>query len=126
MSKVVRLQHTSVPMEPGREADARHFYGTVLAMEEKPVPDTIAHLGLIWFRAGDDEIHVFREENLNHKAVGQHICLEVDDIEWYRSQFTTHGVEVEETIGVTNRPRFFVHDPFGNRIEITQVLGDYV
>jgi catechol 2,3-dioxygenase-like lactoylglutathione lyase family enzyme len=125
MAKVVRLQHTSVPMEPGREADARAFYGGALNMDEKPVPDTIAHLGLIWFRAGDDEIHVFREENLNHKAVGQHFCLQVEDIEWYRANLTKHGVEIEETIGVTNRPRFFVNDPFGNRIEITQVLGEY-
>lgn len=125
MGKVVRLQHTSVPMEPGREADARQFYGVVLNMDEKPVPESIAHLGLIWFRAGDDEIHVFREEALNHKAVGQHFCLHVDDIEWYRNQFMKHGVEIEETIGVTNRPRFFVSDPFGNKIEITQVLGEY-
>jgi catechol 2,3-dioxygenase-like lactoylglutathione lyase family enzyme len=112
-------------MNPGREDDARHFYGVVLNMDEKPVPETIKHLGLIWFRAGDDEIHVFREEQLNHKAVGQHLCLHVDDIEWYRSQFTKHGVDIEETIGVTNRPRFFVNDPFGNKIEITQVLGEY-
>ena len=112
-------------MPPGHEDEARHFYGQVLNMEEKPVPQSIAHQGLIWFRAGDDEIHIFREESLGRGSTEQHFCLHVDDLAWYRDRFEHHGVPIEETIGVTNRPRFFVRDPFGNKIEMTEVLGDY-
>lgn len=122
---VVRLQHTSVPMPPGEEASARHFYGTVMEMVEKVPPASIVDQGLIWYHAGDDEIHLFRDDDPAGNE-RQHFCLQVDDIDRYRAQFAAHGVEIEETVAVPNRPRFFVHDPFGNRIELTQVLGEYV
>lgn len=122
---VVRLQHTSVPMPPGEGATARHFYGTVMEMEEKIPPESIIAQGLIWFRAGDDEIHLFRDDEPAGNE-RQHFCLQVDNIDHLRSQFERHGVEIEETTAVPNRPRFFVHDPFGNRIEITEVQGEYV
>jgi catechol 2,3-dioxygenase-like lactoylglutathione lyase family enzyme len=111
-------------MPAGEEATARHFYGTVMEMVEKVPPASIVDQGLIWFHAGDDEIHLFRDDDPAGNE-RQHFCLQVDDIDRYRAQFNAHGVEVEETVAVPNRPRFFVHDPFGNRIELTQVLGDY-
>jgi catechol 2,3-dioxygenase-like lactoylglutathione lyase family enzyme len=125
MPRVQRLQHTSVPMPPGHEEAARRFYGEVLNMEEKPVPQSIAHMGLIWFYAGEDEIHVVREESFGGGSSEQHFCLQVDDLDWYRRQFAKYSVEIEETIVVTNRPRCFVRDPFGNKIEMTEVRGEY-
>lgn len=125
MPVVKRLQHTSVPMPPGQEAVARHFYGEVLQMEEKVPPSSIIAQGLIWYRAGDDEIHLFRDESPGSGNARQHFCLQVDDIDFYRGQFERYGVEIEETIPVTNRPRFFVRDPFSNLIEITEVRGEY-
>lgn len=125
MPGVVRLQHTSVPMPPGSEDQARQFYGVVLNMVEKPAPTSIQHLGLVWYHAGDDEIHLFSEENFGNASVEQHFCLHVDDIDWYRQRLTSFGVPIEETIAVPNRPRFFVRDPFGNKIELTQVRGEY-
>ena len=122
---VVRLQHTSVPMPPGAGATARHFYGTVLEMVEKIPPESIIEEGLIWFHAGDDEIHLFRDENPAGNE-RQHFCLQVDDLAHLREQFAKHGVAVEETTAVPGRPRCFVHDPFGNRIELTEVQGAYV
>jgi catechol 2,3-dioxygenase-like lactoylglutathione lyase family enzyme len=125
MPRVQRLQHTSVPMPPGSEEDARRFYGLILNMEEKPVPESLKHLGLVWLKAGDDEIHVFSEENFGNASVEQHFCLHVDDIDWYRQRLVRYDVPIEETISVPNRPRFFVRDPFGNKIEMTEVRGDY-
>jgi hypothetical protein len=42
-----------------------------------------------------------------------------------RTRFAEHGVEVEEADPIHNRPRLFVRDPFGNKLEITQILGPY-
>jgi len=122
---VTRLQHTSVPMPAGEQAAARHFYGTVMEMVEKIPPISIIEQGLIWFHAGEDEIHLFRDDE-GPGNDRQHFCLQVDDIEHYRQQFRSHGIEIEETTAVANRPRFFVSDPFGNRIEITEVQGEYI
>jgi catechol 2,3-dioxygenase-like lactoylglutathione lyase family enzyme len=125
MARVKRLQHTSVPMPPGGEAQARWFYGTVLNMEEKRPPASLANLRLVWFRAGDDEVHLFEEELLGIGSSKQHLALQVDNLDEYRERFAAHGVTVIEDQPIVNRPRCFVRDPFGNLLEILEVNGLY-
>lgn len=127
MAGVLRLQHTSIPMpSDGREA-ARRFFGGALGMSEVTPPSSLDVERLVWFKAGDDgdEIHLFVDEEISRRSSAQHLCLEVDDIRTYRERLGSHGVAIEETQAIHNRPRFFVHDPFGNLIEITQITGDY-
>lgn len=126
MSAIVRLQHASIPMPPGGNDRARQFYGAVLGLEEKAVPDSLDGNRIIWFELGPDgdELHVFTEDGQG-SSPGQHICIQVEDIHAWRELLTSRGVEIGETERIVNRPRFFIRDPFGNRLEITQVLGDY-
>jgi catechol 2,3-dioxygenase-like lactoylglutathione lyase family enzyme len=127
MASVQRLQHASVPMPPGGAEDARHFYGGALGLNEVEPPATIRHLGLVWFQAGEGghEIHCFTEDGFGPNSPGQHLCLQVDDIDAFRRRLGERDVAIEETQEIHNRPRFFVHDPFGNKIELTQILGPY-
>ena len=127
MPTVQRLQHTSIPMPPGGGAAAREFFGEILGMKEVRPPSSLDVDALVWFLAGDDghEIHVFTEERLGPNSTGQHLCLQVDDIDGIKTLLQRHGVAIEETISIVNRPRFFIHDPFGNRIEITEITGPY-
>ena len=127
MASVQGLHHVSVPMPQTGHDEARRFYGDALGMREIQPPSTLAVLNLVWFTAGDggDEVHCFAEETLGPNSPGQHLCLEVDDLDAYRTRLAKHGFAVEETTEIPNRPRFFVHDPFGNRVEITEVQGDY-
>ncbi len=55
----------------------------------------------------------------------RHICLVVEDLEEYRRRLTAAGVPVIPADPIPNRPRFFCHDPFGNRLELTTIQGDY-
>jgi len=127
MATVQRLQHASVPMPPGGENQARRFYAEALGMTEIPIPEGIRHLRLVWFQAGDGghEVHCFTEGRLGPNCPAQHLCLQVDDLEGYRRRLGEHGVAVEETHAIHNRPRFFVRDPFGNGIELTEIRGPY-
>jgi len=122
-----RLQHASVSMSPSGNADARRFYGDVLGMREIQPPSGLKSMNVVWFSAGDgsDEVHCFADETLGPNSPGQHLCLEVDDLAAYRARLAEHGIAVEETLEIVNRPRFFVRDPFGNRVELTQILGQY-
>jgi catechol 2,3-dioxygenase-like lactoylglutathione lyase family enzyme len=127
MPSVHRLQHTSVPMPPGGQPAARAFYGDALGMTEIVPPSTLDRAALVWFAAGDGghEVHVFTEERLGSNSTAQHLCLQVDDLAAFRSRLTGHAVEIEETTPIHNRPRFFVRDPFGNLVELTEITGDY-
>jgi catechol 2,3-dioxygenase-like lactoylglutathione lyase family enzyme len=126
MPSVVKIQHVSVPMPPGESSRARTFYGEFLGMEEKAPPASLAAQELVWFDAGDaQEIHVFADASMNHASSGQHVCLQVDSMSTFRSRAAAAGVTLEETTPIPNRPRCFVRDPFGNLIEVTEILGDY-
>ena len=50
---------------------------------------------------------------------------DVDELNSTLGVLLTHEVPVEETVAITNRPRLFLKDPFGNRIELTQIQGAY-
>ena len=128
MPSVKRLQHTSVPMPPAGEEKARAFYGEVLGMREIPKPEGLAAMTVVWFAANDDgdEVHVFKEEQLGRNTAAQHLCLEVDDVEAYKTRLRDHGYEVVIPEAIHNRPRLFVRDPFDNLIELVEIRGQYV
>jgi catechol 2,3-dioxygenase-like lactoylglutathione lyase family enzyme len=127
MPSVMRVQHVSVPMPPGGQERARQFYGGVLGMREKTPPSSLAQQQLVWFDAGDGghEVHLFTDEYMESRSAAQHLCLQVDSLSDYRGRLAEQGVAIEEATAIHNRPRLFVHDPFGNLIEMTEVLGEY-
>lgn len=126
MASVKRLQHTSVPMPAGGEAQARAFYGEALGMREIPKPSTLSN-NLVWFAANDDgdEVHVFQDETMSGTTPAQHLCLEVDDIEAFGQRLADHGITARTAETIYNRPRLFVRDPFDNLIELVEIRGQY-
>ena len=120
-----RIQHVSIPRPPGSHAQTRAFYGDLLGLEEKPVPDTIQHLDLIWYNIGENmELHVFTEE-MREDTSGRHFCMDVEDVEGIRTRLAEAGYTPWNPEEIRNRPRFFCKDPFGNTIEFTTILGQY-
>lgn len=126
--KIERLQHTSIPMPPGGNDEARRFYGGVMGLPEIPSPSTLRQQRLVWFSLGvdGDELHLLTEDAFEPGANGQHLCMVVDDVDAYRVHLELHGVEIGEEPPIHHRPRFSFRDPFGNKIEITTITGDYL
>jgi len=117
-----------VPRPPGSHARTRAFYGELLGLAEKPVPQSIEHLDLIWYDLGEGEVelHLFAEEPPEvADRSGRHFCVEVDDLAAIRARLTSAGYEPWDPDPIPNRPRFFCRDPFGNIIEFTTILGSY-
>jgi catechol 2,3-dioxygenase-like lactoylglutathione lyase family enzyme len=127
MKGITRLQHCSVPMPQGQNDEARRFYGGLLGLQEVEPPATLDRTRLVWFKLGDngDELHVFAQDGFEPNAPGQHFCVQVADLEAVREDLEANGVEIGSQPVIHNRPRFIIHDPFRNRIEITQILGPY-
>jgi catechol 2,3-dioxygenase-like lactoylglutathione lyase family enzyme len=122
-----RLQHVSTPYPRGRQDDVRAFYGGILGLDEKPVPETLSDQELVWFSAGEDELelHFLPDPVQPDPRAQRHFCLEVEDVAGWRRRIEQAGVETSDQTAIPNRPRFFCRDPFGNLVEFTTILGDY-
>lgn len=127
MASIQGLHHVSVPMPRTGHDDARRFYGEVLGLTQVAPPSSLGVGSVVWFRVGESgsEVHCFVDEPFRTGCPDQHLCLQVDDLEAFRARLGEHGVTIDETIGIQNRPRLFVNDPFGNRVEITEIRGQY-
>ena len=114
----------SVPMPSDRLDEARAFYCGLLGLREKPVPASLGE-GLLWLEAGESELelHLFPDDE--RPNVRQHFALAVDELDGLRARLRAAGREVADAVAIRNRPRFYTRDPFGNRIEITALLGPY-
>jgi catechol 2,3-dioxygenase-like lactoylglutathione lyase family enzyme len=123
----MEIQHVSIPRPPGMESrqQAQRFFGDLLGLQEKPVPQSIQQLDLVWFQVGDRELHVFAEEQVEDPS-GRHFCLMVEDVEEMRARLTEAGYEPWSPENTPGRPRFFCRDPFGNIIEFTTITGNYL
>ena len=123
---VLRLQHASVPMTTGGNDQARRFYGETLGLTEITPPDVLGTDRFVWFTIGDsgDEIHIYTDDR-GPNSPGQHVCIQVEDPDAVRATLEAAGYETADTDKIPNRPRFFTSDPFGNRVEISAILGPY-
>jgi catechol 2,3-dioxygenase-like lactoylglutathione lyase family enzyme len=89
------------------------------------VPSSLRGDLLVWFKAGDDEVHLFTDDE-GAGSSAQHLCLQVDDLPALLDRLSETDIEIDrEPTPIQNRPRCFLRDPFGNLIELTQITGDY-
>lgn len=122
-----RLHHTSIPMPSGGNDEARRFYGGVLGLHEVTPPSTLGSDRLVWFLIGDqgDELHLYVEQDFVPSSNGQHVCFVADDLAGVRSALEAEGIQIGVEPDILYRPRFSFRDPFGNKVEVTEIHGDY-
>lgn len=125
--KLPRLQHVSLSIQNGEQDQIRAFYGDLLGFQEKQAPASLAARGIVWFDAGTSEmeLHFVPDAYLQRPEEARHFCLEVSDIEAYRSALKEAGYQIVEAEPIAHRPRFFTIDPCGNHVELTTILDDY-
>jgi catechol 2,3-dioxygenase-like lactoylglutathione lyase family enzyme len=117
--RIVGIDHVQLAMPRGREADARAFYGDVLGMEEIPKPANLAARGGVWFAAGDRQVHLGVEDDFR-PARKAHPALRVEDHDALRSRLAEGGYAPYEDEPLPGYRRFYVADPFGNRLEFIE------
>lgn len=109
-------------MPPASEDKARIFYAGLLGLPEIPKPESIRSRGGVWFDADGLDVHVSIEENRHEADVRRHFGLECPNVDELRARLEIAGVKTEDGRPVPWK-RFFVNDPFGNRIEIHEIGG---
>lgn len=118
----MKFDHVQLAMPKGEEDRARAFYRDVLEMTEIPKPAPLAANGGVWFQAGDVEIHLGVEEHFQ-PAKKAHPAVRVADIDALAARCETNGHEVDFDDRYPGVRRFYVHDPFGNRLEVMEAAG---
>ncbi len=104
-------------MPRGAEDEARGFYGGILGLREVAKPAPLTGRGGVWFVGPELDVHLGVEEPFV-PARKAHVAFLVADLETARAAFRGKGVTItDDDSGVALR-RFYVHDPFGNRLEI--------
>lgn len=114
------LDHVQVAAPPGCEAEARRFYGGLLALTELPKPDALRDRGGAWFACGAQQLHVgvaadFMAARKAHPALR---VSGVGELERLAERLTAAGVAVRWDDALPDARRTYVEDPWGNRLEL--------
>jgi catechol 2,3-dioxygenase-like lactoylglutathione lyase family enzyme len=123
VNHVVGLDHVQLAMPKGQEATARAFYGALLGLEEIAKPSATAARGGLWFKCGDLQLHLGVEEPFA-PARKAHPALRIRGYELLLDKLSANEISVTRDRLLSGVERSFVHDPFGNRIELIQSEAD--
>lgn len=119
---IAGIDHVQVAAPVGCEAAARRFYGSLLGLEEIVKPPLLAARGGVWFRVGSQELHVGVADPFM-AATKAHPALRVASrakLAQLAARLEEHDIEVSwpDAEEIPGSLRCYVHDPFGNRIEL--------
>jgi len=122
LNPFTRLDHVQLAMPAGEEHRARAFYSDVLGLTEESKPADLAARGGAWFRNGSVRLHlgVDAEFRAARKA---HPALLVQGLGELAARCRAAGFPPVIDEPLPGFDRFYVFDPFGNRLELLQPDG---
>jgi catechol 2,3-dioxygenase-like lactoylglutathione lyase family enzyme len=116
---ITGIEHIQLAMPTGEEQAAREFYDGLLGIPEVPKPASLAGRGGCWFETGSVRLHLGVEQNFS-PAKKAHPALLTDNLAALVCALEAAGYAIAEDQPLEKYDRRFVHDPFGNRIELMQ------
>jgi catechol 2,3-dioxygenase-like lactoylglutathione lyase family enzyme len=118
---ITGLAHVQIAAPAGCEEAARAFYGELLGLAEVPKPKPLLARGGAWFALADHrELHVgvelpFAPARKAHPALTVESRAALDAL---AGELARHGHEPRWDDDLPGVARFYVDDPFGNRLEL--------
>jgi catechol 2,3-dioxygenase-like lactoylglutathione lyase family enzyme len=119
MNLYLGIDHVQLAAPPGCEAVARKFYVEVLGMSELAKPAALQPRGGIWLKCGMHQLHIGVQVDFT-AATKAHPAIRVLDMTALRSRLQAHEIEIIDDDAVAGRERFYIRDPFGNRLEFVE------
>lgn len=114
--KYTGIDHVQLAAPKGSENVSRHFFEEILGMKEVPKPSNLAKRGGVWFQCGNHQLHIGIQDDFV-PAKKAHPAFHVENLEELRQILMKEGVEIKEDEPLEGAKRFYLNDPFGNRIE---------
>jgi catechol 2,3-dioxygenase-like lactoylglutathione lyase family enzyme len=120
--QILGLDHVQLAMPAGQEHVARAFYSDVLGLIEEQKPANLSLRGGVWFRGGPVRLHLGVEAEFR-AARKAHPALLVRGLAELGARCRAAGFEPIADEPLPGFDRFYIFDPFGNRLELLEVLG---
>jgi catechol 2,3-dioxygenase-like lactoylglutathione lyase family enzyme len=113
------IDHVQLAAPAGCEEAARAFFGELLGLRELPKPPALAARGGVWFAlgSGGQQLHigVTAEHAPARKA---HPAFVATDLDALADRLSAAGHQVSWDDSRSGVRRFYVNDPWGNRLEL--------
>lgn len=119
---IAGIHHAQITIPSGKEEEARAFYCGLLGLEEMDKPESLKGRGGFWLRTGNAGLHIGTEKGVDRYQTKAHIAYEVNDVRYWKEHLEKHGTNILPSIAIPGYDRFECRDPFGNRVEMIQVL----
>jgi len=115
------IDHVQLAAPEGCEAEARNFFSHLLGWTEIPKPENLIKRGGVWFQCGTHQVHIGVQKDFV-PATKAHPAFHVQNLDELREYLQHNNIQVvndeaREDEGVR---RFYVNDPFGNRLEFLE------
>ncbi len=117
--QILGVDHVQVAIPRGSESVAREFYVGKLGMPEIPKPDNLRKKGGLWVQAGNHQLHLGVQDPFA-PATKAHPAFEVEGLTVYLEHLKANGVEPVDEDVLEGADRFYLYDPFGNRLEFLE------
>jgi catechol-2,3-dioxygenase len=116
LPKIFQLDHITLEVRDIHQA--LHFYKNTLGLNEIHTPKEVKSKGVRWLRLPNNQaLHLIEINNMQEPS-SAHIALVVDDIDLWEKHLSENSVEIQPPkFDIYKARRFFIKDPFGNRIE---------
>lgn len=117
------IDHVQLAAPPGCENDARRFFVDLLGWEELPKPEPLRQRGGVWFQCGMHQVHIGVQHDFV-PATKAHPAFHVENIDALRDYLLRQNVQVidDDARAGEGARRFYLSDPFGNRLEFLEWL----
>lgn len=120
--EITEINHVQTTVPSNVEYAAKHFYGSILGLQELPKPTGPRSRGGAWYRCGSVELHLSVEDlPVDNRESRRHLCFMVADLAEAEAAMREAAIEIiPDNQPIEGWQRFYVRDPGGNRIEIAQ------
>ncbi|HEY5326499.1 MAG TPA: VOC family protein [Mucilaginibacter sp.] len=113
-----RIDHVQISIPKGMEDQARNFYTDIIGLKEISKPASLLANGGLWYQIADIELHLGIEPEIKTR---RHPAFQIADVPAARAHLENQVQIVEEPV-IPGRIRFAFIDPFGNKIELLQMI----